>query len=211
MTKEAYTSKFNIYLSIECFVNNDLFEKSNTGRGVHFIKKYLQTKSMQLNITSLWCHYKLLPTYRDKRHSPVRTGRREDTSSCTSSTRRGRGTRSGTPPRGSRRDTFQRARARRVDDRGEGTHGQWLNGRHWSWLKWFTEGILLPDALTGSGLSGSNCLLFQLSSPLKGILQGLGLLEDGLEVVVDVRGCHGRMDVDLVEGGFELGREYSVE
>ena len=46
----------------------------------------------------------------------------------------------------------------------------------------------------------SSYLLFILSSPLERLLESIGLLEDGLEVLLDVGRCHGSVHIDLVEG-----------
>ena len=50
-----------------------------------------------------------------------------------------------------------------------------------------------------------------MCSSLKGLFQGIGLLKDRLEVLLDVCWCHGRVDVDLVEGGLQLSSEDSIK
>ena len=50
-----------------------------------------------------------------------------------------------------------------------------------------------------------------MCSPLKSLLQSIGLLKHRLEVLLDVCWCHGRMDVDLVEGGLQLSSEHSIK
>ena len=54
-------------------------------------------------------------------------------------------------------------------------------------------------------------MLFTVCSPLKGLLEGIGLLKDRLEVLLDVGRSHGCVDVDLVEGGLQLSSENCIK
>ena len=53
--------------------------------------------------------------------------------------------------------------------------------------------------------------MFIVSSSLERLLECIGLLKDGIEVLLDVGRCHGCMHVDLVEGGLQLSSEHSIE
>lgn len=53
--------------------------------------------------------------------------------------------------------------------------------------------------------------MFIVCSSLEGLLERVGLLKDRIEVLLDVCRCHGRVYVDLVEGGFQLSSEHGIE